>query len=403
MERSSRFQIAFFVVVRVVFNTALRVIYPFLPVFGRELGVDLATMSRAMALRSATGAAGPFLASIGDTRGRKTGMLLGLSLFVIANCLIFLFPTFPMFVVGLILTLLGYCVFNPAMQAYVGDRIPYQRRGLALALLELGWSLAFIIGVPLASLLIARSGWKAPFEVLAGLGLLSIVLMTILLPREAARPAGQPGLWRMFGLVLACAPALAGLLMGAAASMANELVGLVFGVWLEDSFGIKITALGAAAMVIGFSELGGELLSAGLVDRIGKARAVALGLVCNSVAAILLAVLGGGLTGALAGLFIFYLTFEFTIVCTIPLMNEILPQARATVMAIYIATITLGRAVGDVISPWLYGLGQAHPQLPRMLAVGLGVALLNLVSLLALRRLARGLQKETASIRANAA
>jgi MFS transporter, DHA1 family, inner membrane transport protein len=403
MERNTRFQIAFFIIVRIVFNTALRIVYPFLPVFGRGLGVDLTTMSQAMALRSATGAAGPFLASIGDTRGRKIGMLLGLTLFVVANSLIFISPTFPVFVIALILTLLGYCVFNPAMQAYMGDRIPYQRRGQALALLELGWSLAFIIGVPLMGLLIARSGWKAPFQVLAVLGLLSIILMAILLPSEAARPAGQPGLWRMFGLVLASAPALAGLLMGAAASMANELVGLVFGVWLEDTFGLKIAALGIAAMVIGFSELGGELLSAGLVDRIGKARAVALGLVCNSLAVILLVLLGSGLTGALVGLFLFYLTFEFAIVCTIPLMNEILPQARATVMAIYIATITLGRAVGDVISPWLYRFGQEHPYLPALLAVGLGVAALNLVSLLALRMLAHGLQKEALSLRTDVA
>ena len=368
-------------------NTALRMIYPFLPVFGRGLGVELSTMSQAVALRSATGALGPFLASVADTRGRKLGMLLGLALFIAATGLVIFSPTFPIFVASLVLTLLGYFAFNPSMQAYLGDRVPYQRRGLALALPELGWSLSLIIGVPLAGLLIARYGWRAPFSVLAGLAGLAIILIALILPRDAARPASQPGLWRMFGLVIAYVPALAGLLMGMLSGMANELVVLVFGVWLENSFGLKIAALGSAAALVGCAELGGELFSAGLVDRIGKARAVGAGLVLNSLAAVALAVIGTSLFGALAGLFLFFLSFEFVMVSSIPMMSEILPQARATVMACFVAVISLGRAMGDILSPHLYALGQRQTHFSGLLAISAGVALLNLLALLALRSL----------------
>ena len=59
------------------------------------------------------------------------------------------------------------------------------------------------------------------------------------------------------------------------ASAGNELVNLIFGVWLEDSFGLQIAALAGASAVIGFSELGGESLAALLTDRIGKPRALA--------------------------------------------------------------------------------------------------------------------------------
>jgi predicted MFS family arabinose efflux permease len=58
-----------------------------------------------------------------------------------------------------------------------------------------------------------------------------------------------------------------------------------FGVWLEDSFGLQIAALAGASAVIGLSELSGEGLVALLTDRIGKPRALVLGLSANAVTA----------------------------------------------------------------------------------------------------------------------
>ena len=53
---------------------------------------------------------------------------------------------------ALLSSTLGNLTFIPAMQAYLGDRLPYERRGRILAYTEFGWSLAFIGGVPLMGL-----------------------------------------------------------------------------------------------------------------------------------------------------------------------------------------------------------------------------------------------------------
>lgn len=370
-------------------------IYPFLPVFGRGLGVDLNSLSKAMAVRSASGVLGPLLASIGDLRGRRMGLLLGLALFILANGLIFVLPTLPIFVLALILNLLAYFTFNPTMQAYLGDKVAYQERGRALALPELGWSLSFIIGVPLMGLVISHYGWRAPFPLLAGAGIIAFIVIAIIIPTEQVHHGLRPGIWRIFRLVLTSPPVLAGMLLGGTAAMANELVTLIFGIWLEDAFAVEIAALGITAAVIGFAELGGKLASAGLVDRIGKPRAVASGIILNSLVALGMAILGLNLTGALAALFLFYLTFEFTIVCSIPIITEILPQARATVMAVTVAFMALGRAAGDILSPRLYDLGQDQAQASDLLAVGIGVIALNFIALLALRYLAHIIQKSS--------
>jgi predicted MFS family arabinose efflux permease len=361
-------------------------VYPFLPAFGRGLGVDLPALSLVLTLRGLAGTFGPFLASIADSRGRKTGMLFGLLLFAGGLTLVVFWPTYTGFLFALILSTLGKYVFDPAMQAYVGDRVDYQRRGLVLATTELGWSLSFILGMPLVAFLIARQGWLAPFPLLALLGVFSFGLLYWWLPKDPKPDTGRPNLLQNIRRTLTYGPALAGLSMGLLASAANEVVNLVFGVWMEDSFGLKIAALGAVAAVIGFSELGGESLAGGFTDRLGKTRAVGLGLLLNNLAALALPFLGRNVPGALLGLFLFYITFEFTLVSSIPLMTEILPTSRATLMAANVAGLSLGRALGALLVPLLYVPGEAHSILSCVVAA----CFFNLLALLALKLLRRG-------------
>jgi predicted MFS family arabinose efflux permease len=385
LNRSLFYQILSFIATRLIFNTFHRMVYPFLPYFMRGLGVDLGKMSAALSLRAMAGAFSPFLAVIADLRGRKAGMLLGTGFFVVGVSLVALHPVFWSFVAALFLATIGYLVFIPSMQAYLGDRVPYEKRGLPIALTELSWSLSFIIGVPLTGFLIAKFGWTSPFPWLAGLGLLALILLSRLLPADPppARHGAHP--LASFRTVLASPLALTGLAMGVSFTVANEVVNLVFGIWMESSFGFKLAALGLVAMAIGVAEFCGELLVGGVVDRLGKVRSVALGLLANCVAALALAAFGSSLVGAVACLVLFYLTFEFTIVSSLPLMSEVLPSARATLLAVNMALISLGRAAGAWLAPRFFELGASQTILFNALAA-VGFNLLALLALAFLRR-----------------
>jgi DHA1 family inner membrane transport protein len=387
LNRSLRIQIPLFILIRTLLNTTVRMVYPFLPVFGRGLGVDLSSLSQALSLRSAAGLLGPFLASAVDNRDRKTGMLLGIGLCVVGFGVLSIWPGYITFVIALMLGVIGNIVFSTAMQAYLGERTPYQRRGLVLAFTELGWSASFFLGMPLVGYLIARSGWKAPFSSLAAVGMLVFAITLILLPKSPPQTASINNAWGNLRQVFTNPIALGGLTLGFSISGANELVNLIFGVWIEDSFGVKIAMLAAASLVIGIGELLGEILSGGLAYRLGKARAVRAGLVLNCLGALALPWLGRSLNGALAGLFLFYITFEFTVVCAIPMLTEVLPAARATLMASYIASAAMGRAAGDLLSPILYR--QTLGPLSGMHLIGLAVVALNLAAMIALRFLRR--------------
>lgn len=368
---------------RTILNTAHRMVYPFLPVFARGLGVDLSTMSLLMTARSLLGATSPLFAPIADRRGRKFGMLTGLIIFTLGVGLVMLSPSIWTLAIALMLAMVGKYMFDPAMQAYFGDRIPYHRRGTALAVTEVAWSASFIVGVPLAGFLIDRFGWSAPFPLFTALGLAAFFVVWRVVPREDLHHTPAFNSRDGYRAVLTSVPALAGISIAMWASAANELVNVIFGAWLEDSFGLKIIALAGASAVIGISELSGEGLVALTTDRLGKPLALTIGLIGNSLASILLPFLGQTQTGALVGLFLFYITFEYVLVSHIPLMTELVPSARATMLSMNVTGHAIGRALGAFLAGLIY--------LPLgFLFVALTAVLFNGAALLALRRMQKG-------------
>jgi predicted MFS family arabinose efflux permease len=379
-----RVLVPLFTLVRLLTSTAFRMVYPFLPAFRDGLGVSVASLTTAIGARSlVAGLLGPFTATWGDTRGRKTGMLLGMALFVGGAAIVAFWPTFAGFTLAMMLTILGKVTFDPSIQAYLGDRVPYARRSQVLTLTELSWSGAYILGIPAVGFVIARAGWIAPFPLLGLLVLLCAALIWIWVPKDPpvdGRDATR--LLHKFGEILATPTAVTALFFTGLICVANEIINLTFGVWMEASFGLQLAALGASAAVLGAAELSGEGLVALVTDRLGKRRSILLGTAVNCVAVALLPFVGGSLVLALAALFLFYISFEFTIVSAIPLMTEVMPQARATMMAAFFTSASFGRALASGLTSWLYGIGFG--------ASVLAVLVANLLAIIVLRRLHLG-------------
>ena len=186
-----RIQLIIFMLLRIILNTMHRMIYPFLNIFARGLGVEFDTLSKLVAARNFVGIFGPVFAPVADKRGRKFAMLLGIVFFTVGMASVALRPSLLTFGFALLLALLGKYLFDPAMQAYFGDRIPYKRRGTALAITEAAWGLSFIAGIPLMGYLIAKYGWSAPFPLLAGLGAGMFAVILWMVP-HAPHASQQP-------------------------------------------------------------------------------------------------------------------------------------------------------------------------------------------------------------------
>jgi DHA1 family inner membrane transport protein len=376
-DRKSWLRIISSTLIRTVSNTGFRMVFPFQPIFMEGFGLSLPEITRMYAGQSLMGILSPFLASVADTRGRRTGMLAGMTLFSLGTLAVAFLPTSWGFLVFLLLSMLGKSIFDPSLQAYFGDSTPYDRRGFVLGLTEISWSLAFFLGVPVVGFLLSQFGLQAPFLLLTSLGLLSLLVLLLLIPPDSpTRRAGQ-SLLGNFRQVLGSWASLAGLAVMLLICVANQLVNVVFGVWLNDSFGLQIAALGGASALIGLAELIGEGTVSAITDRLSKRRAVTLGIAANVLASAALPLLGRSAWGAYLGLFLFYLTFEFSIVSLIPLMTGLLPATRGTVMALTIASANLGRGLGSLIAAPLYPGG--------FWLNALAAGVVNLLAILSLR------------------
>ena len=353
-----RFQVVLFAIVRMIININTRMVYPFLSTFASGLGVDLVSISLAMTVRSISGAFSLFITPLADQRGRKTGMLLGVAIFIVGAALVMVWPSFTAFTIAISLTFLGMFVYLSSTQAYIGDRVRKGRRGTALGLIETGWGVSYIIGMPILGWIIVRYGWRAPFPFTAALGVLAFLLILVFVPNYKPQQKVLSGnAMKSILAVLKIPAARYGLLMSLMLISSNEVINLVFGVWLEVSFGLKLAALGAASAVIGISEISGESIGGVVSDKIGRERSIMLGMGLMLVVSVALPFIGGTQAGALIGLFFFYLSYEFTFVSTLPFMTELVPEARGTMLGANVACLSLGRMIGNLVSPFVFRVG----------------------------------------------
>ena len=364
---------------RLVLNTTKRFVYPFAPVLSRGLNVPLGAITSLIAFNQATSVVCIFTGPIADRFGYRRMMILGMGMLSLGLLATAAMPFYGVIVVAVILAGLGKSLFDPALQAYVGERVSFQRRGLVIGILEMSWAGSTLLGIPMVALLIDRFGWRAPFFALGVLGVTGFLALLIIFPRsEDGTPASvaidlKAG-WQRLIRNRAAVGALGFALM---VSAANDNFFVVYGVWLETDFGLSILALGFGAALIGVAELSGESLTALLADRVGLKRALLIGVSVSSFSYAVVPMIGKTLPLSLGGLFFIFLAFEFTIVTGISLCTEFLPGSRATMVAAFMGAGGAGRVIGALLGGrlWLSG---------GIVAVGSASAMLSAVGLAAL-------------------
>ena len=130
-------------------NTLLRVVYPFAPAFARGLGVPIETIYFIVSLRNLLGLFAPLFAPLPERYGRRVVMSTSLLIFGIASLLVVGVPVIWTFGIAIIMAGVLKVIYDPAMQSYLGDIVPYHQRGKALSVTEFFSSGAVLVGEPL--------------------------------------------------------------------------------------------------------------------------------------------------------------------------------------------------------------------------------------------------------------
>jgi len=344
---------------RIVLNTARRFAYPFAPALSRGLDVPLAAVTAAIGVNQATGILGMIFGPLSDRLGYRLMMLVGMSMLVVGMFAAGILPMYATVLAALFLAGLAKNIFDAALQAYVGEQVPFAKRGMVIGLLELAWAGSTLIGIPVMGVVIDRLGWHAPFLVLGGTGVLGLIGIAIVIPADRQRQDGKsgPGFWALWRTLARSRPAMGALGFALFLSLANDTLFVVYGAWLEGAFGLGIVALGASTSVIGVAELIGEIITVWLSDRIGLKRMILLGAILTAACNALLPLFGISLPLALFGLFLLFVCYEFTFVSGMSLSTELLPGARATMMSGLFAAAGTGRFIGAWAGGYIWTAG----------------------------------------------
>jgi predicted MFS family arabinose efflux permease len=368
------------VICRLLLSTARRFAYPFAPVLSRGLGVPLTAITSLIAVNWATSLLGIMFGPLADRFGYRRMMICGMAVLAIGMLAGGIMPVYGVMVVVLFLAGLGKIIFDPAVQAYVSERVPYKRRATAIGLLEVSWAGSTLVGIPAIAILIEKFGWRSPFWVMGTIAALGTLAVMYCFPAASKiLPKSRPfsSLRTMLYTILKDRRSMGAMIYVFFFSAAIDNLFVIYGAWLEEAFNVGIVALGLGTSVIGIAELVGEVTVATLSDRCGLKRVVSIGVTLCIFTYALLPVVGQSLYLALGGLFIHFLFFEFTIISSLALCTELQPGMRATLLSGFFAAAGLGRICGALIGGpiWLAG-GIISTAL-----ISAGLTLLSLISL----------------------
>jgi len=155
----------------------------------QSLQISVALAGQLFAVGAATVCFGaPLLA--GWVSGFDRRKLLAFSLlgYAVGHALCAAMPNYAALLPLRAATMLGAAVFTPQAGAAIGFMSPPEHRGRAIAFIFLGWSLASVLGLPMANWIGETYGWRYAFSAIAVLSLVAAAWVYAVMP-TGVRPA----------------------------------------------------------------------------------------------------------------------------------------------------------------------------------------------------------------------
>lgn len=239
----------------------------------RDLGISLGRAGLIVGASSITFAIGaPVAAGLVSGLERRRVIMLGLAALTAVNLLCVVAPSFAALTLLRVLAGLATAFVGPIATIAAASVVPPEKRGRAFAIVMGGLTVAFVLGVPLGSVVGGLFGWRSTFALSAAVCLLSLVLIRAAVPPipAAAATRGRVADVLRNGSVL-------GLLMLTLLGFAATFTVVSFiGPVITATTGLVGAGVGALQAAIGLGSLAGLALGGFAADRGKGAFAAAL-------------------------------------------------------------------------------------------------------------------------------
>ncbi|WP_342659072.1 MFS transporter (plasmid) [Sphingomonas sp. NY01] len=321
------------------------VIVGLIPEMARDLGVSLTTAGLLVSLYALAITLGaPSVTALTGRLPRRQLAIGLMAIFTAGNLIAAVAPGYGLLLAGRIVTGIAHGVFFSIGATVATSLVDKTRSGQAVALMFAGLTVAMVVGVPLGAFIGQHLGWRAPFLVVAGLGVVSMAGLILFLPKQIAHtpPSGLAAQLKLLGQ-----PRLASLYLvtafgfGASFTVFTYLSPLMTGVT-----GVSEGTVSLALMLFGVATVIGNLMGGGLSDSLGRRRALVTTLTGLIVA---LAALPFTVTNPVTmfvnlfvwGVFAFGLS-PIVQAGVVAVAEEVAPQAVGTASGFNIAAFNLG-------------------------------------------------------------
>ena len=155
----------------------------------RSLQVSVALAGQLIAIGATVMCFGaPLLAGVVSGWDRRRLLALTLLWYAAGHLLCTLMPSYAALWPIRGLTMLGGAVFTPQAAAAIGFMASPAQRGRSITFIFLGWSLASVLGMPLAAWLGETFGWRSAFGLVAALSVVAALWVHGVLP-DGVKPA----------------------------------------------------------------------------------------------------------------------------------------------------------------------------------------------------------------------
>ncbi len=372
---------------RLVINVTKRFPYPFVSAIATNFSVPASSIQTVIALNNGTGLLSPIFGTISERYGRKPVMLAMLSMMSVMSFAGAIFSNYGVFIVVMFAFGIGKIIYDPTFQAYLGDVIPFHRRARVMGIAELSWAFSLVIAAPVVGFILDSSSLQTVFIFLGVCLILGTVAVWIFVESDVKSKNERATIKfinpiKSFQIISQHPPAVFALIFAVCLTMSHEMFFINYGLWMEESFDLVLTALGTVTIVIAIAEIIGEFIVITIADRVGAKLTSMTGMFVAAVSFAIIPSLTFSLPVALFGIFIMFIGIETAIVASLPLFTEILPDARAIMMSANMGAHSLGRVLGGIIGGFIYATTGNN-----FLAVGILATILGLIAFFVMLKL----------------
>jgi DHA1 family inner membrane transport protein len=363
-----------FSLVNLIIGTSAFAVTGILSEIAEGLRVSVPAAGQAMtAFALSTAVLAPSVLVLTGRWPRRRVMLLGMALFT-AGCVVSaLAPSLTLLLAGRVLMGVG-AVYIPTAAGVALTLVEPARRGQALALVFLGMSLSYVVGLPAAAWVAAHWGFRAALWSGAALALAAFMLLAVLVPRGIQAPGAS---FSGLGRVIRRPEVLAVLALTLTYFVAIFVVFSYIAPVLRALVPMDATRLSLTLSLFGIAGMLGTLSGGAANDRFGARRTLVAQLVVLGLTMALLPLTAGHWGWMMAVMFVWGTAGFGMMAPQQSRLAMLAPQEAPLVLSLNSSMLYLGTAVGAALGGALAPvIGFANLAWPSVAAVTLGLALL---------------------------